>query len=541
MTPPRRCALALTLALALAFAVAGCAPLRAFLVPPDPHRPAKNVRKLALVDALVVAGAIHGRPGARAIAVRQGQILAVGLPADVTPLRGPETLVVKAPTAYVTPGLVDAHVHLEGAALLRDAADLRSVASPADLRAAVDRARPLAGDWLWGFGLSDVAWGELSQDDIDTACGETPCYLSRRDGHGGRLSSGLALRTSPLQQARISEARGRLAGELAREVWRSLPSPRLDRMRPLVQQVLDEMAATGIVEVHTMGESAALVHALRALEREGRLPVRVVVYLDAERPEAALLLEGRGLVRDTPRVRVAGVKLWLDGTLGGHSAALQLPYSDTPTSGELRYTDGVLRERIAEADRAGLQVALHAIGDRAVAQVARTLRNMVRSPTAPPVRIEHAQVVPPELREQLWGLAVECSVQPRHAGADAPFARARLGDDRLAWAYPALALAPVCSVRAGSDYPVAASDALADWRVMAATNPVELGGEATQGTVADLALAALTPGGTARGRPTVLEGRVADFVVWDRNPFAAAGARPTHVCVGGQVQAIVRP
>ncbi len=523
------------------FAVGSCVSVRAFLVPPAAPRATKVVRKAEVVDVMVLAEAIHGRPGARMVAIRQGAVLAVGAPADVTPLRGPETVVVKAPTGYVTPGLVDAHVHVEGAAMLRDAADLSAVRSLADLRAALDRARPMAGEWLWGFGLSNEAWHQLSQADIDAACGDLHCYLSRADGHGGRLSTGLVERTSADQQARIAGAQWRLEGELARQVWRSLPAPRLDRLRPLVQQVLGAMAATGIVEVHAMGESATLVHALRALEREGRLPVRVLVYLDAERPEAALLLEGQGLARATPRVRLAGIKLWLDGTLGGHTAALQLPYADTATNGELRYDDGVLRERIAEADRAGLQVAMHAIGDRAIGQVARVLRAMQRSAKAPPVRIEHAQVVPPELREQLWGLRVECSVQPRHAAQDEPFAKARLGDDRLAWSYPSLALAPVCSVRAGSDYPIAASDPLADWRVMAATSPVELGADATPGSVADLALAALTPGGSGSGKPTIAEGAAADFVIWDRNPFAAPGAKPTHVSVDGQIQVIVGP
>lgn len=529
----------LWLAVVALVACLGCASVRQFLVPPEAPRVAKVVRRTDLVDALVIAGTIHGSKTARAIAVRKGALLAVGAPADVTPLRGPETVVIKAPDGYVTPGLVDAHVHLEGAAMLRDAADLRAVASATELRAALDRARPMAGDWLWGFGLSGASWQTLSQADVDAACGDHHCYLSRSDGHGGRISSGLAYRTSGDQQARIAAVQGRLQGELAREVWRSLPAPRLDRMRPLVQQVLGGMAASGIVEVHAMGESAALVHVLRALEREGRLPVRVLVYLDAERPESALLLERQGIARVTPRVIVVGIKLWLDGTLGGHTAALQMPYADTPTSGELRYADGVVRERIAEADRAGLQVAVHAIGDRAVAQVARVLRAMKRPPGALPVRIEHVQVVPPELREQLWGLPVECSVQPRHAAEDAPFARARLGDDRLAWAYPSLALAPVCSVRAGSDYPIAPSDPLADWRMMAATSPVELGGDATAGTVADLALAALTTGGTGHGRRALAEGAPADFVLWDRNPFAAPGARPTHVCVGGQLQIVV--
>ena len=240
---------------ALVVLAAGCASVRAFLVPPDAPRSAVAARPVSTVDAIVIVGTVHGRPGARAIAVGKGQLVAVGPAADVTPLRAPETVVIRLQTAYATPGLVDAHVHLEGAAMLRDAADLRAATTSVGLLTAVAKARPLAGEWLWGFGLSPALWHSLTQDDLDAVCVDLPCYLSRSDGHGGRMSSALAQRTSAGQQARIRACEGRLQGELARDVWRSLPPVRAERLRPLVQQVLNEMAATGVVANQWFGDA----------------------------------------------------------------------------------------------------------------------------------------------------------------------------------------------------------------------------------------------------------------------------------------------
>lgn len=526
----------------LAASAAACSSVRRFLIPPATVRP-QDQRALALrqagADVLLVAGTLHGRTE-KAVAIHGDRIMAVGMAADVTALRTADTLYLKLPSAYATIGFVDAHVHLEGAAMLRDAADLRRAASMKDVFAAVEIARGVAGDWLWGFGLSDALWRKATSEQIAAACGDSPCYLSRADGHGGLVSAALIERLSPDLQQAIVANQGRVEGEFARQVWRSLPPVRSERLRPLVCQVLDDFAKAGVVEMHAMGESMALVNALRQLEREGRLPLRVAVYIDAERPEAGELLEGRLRAPPTPRVRVAGIKLWLDGTLGAHTAALQLPYADTPTHGELRYGDGELRERIRDADKAGLQVAVHAIGDAAVAQILRVVKGMQRKADAQPIRIEHAQVVPPELREQLWGAKFECSVQPRHAAQDAGFAAQRLGSERMAWAYPALGLAPVCAVRSGSDLPVAPADPLGDWAAMAKMNPAELGADATAGTVSELALAALSGAGSPRGNGVVRAGEPADLVLWDRDPFAAgAKAKALYLIVGGQLQQVV--
>ncbi|MSQ85100.1 MAG: hypothetical protein EXR77_19870 [Myxococcales bacterium] len=533
---------ALPLLSLVALTVAGCVSVTRFLIPPEAPKPRAQTAAQAsqrTADAVFLVGAVHGTTD-RALAIRGNVVHVVGTPADVTPLRTADTVVVKAPTGYLTLGLVDAHVHIEGAAMLRDAADLRGVDSAPSLFKAIEKARPLADQWLWGFGLTQAQWARLSQDQVDTACGDLPCYLSRDDGHGARISSGLAAWMSEDMQDLFRAQAGKLEGELARRVWRALPATRPERLSPLVRQVLDDLQQGGVVEVHAMGESMALVHVLRQLDREGRLPVRIKVFIDADRPEAGLLLEGADKGKASAKVQIAGLKLWLDGTLGAHTAALQLPYADTASSGELRYADSELRERIRDADAAGLQVAVHAIGDRAVAQVARVVRSLNRSSKAAPVRIEHAQIVPPEVREMLWGLPVECSVQPRHALQDAPFAKIRLGAERLAWAYPALALVPVCPVRAGSDFPIAASDPLADWRLMAATNPVELGAEATAGTVREKALAALTSAGSARHDAVIRIGDVADLVLWDKDPFAQGSqARPLYVVVGGALQQVI--
>ena len=529
--------------LAVFAALVGCARLQRFLIPPqmtpETNRTDTKVADVA-ADLIVVAGHVHGHDGPRAVAVRGSVVAAVALAGEVTPLRVATTQLVKVPAGYVTPGLVDAHVHLEGAAMLGDAADLSGVTTLPELGKAMAATVATGGDWQWGFGLGLAAFEKFNAADVEQACPDLAVYLSRSDGHAALVSQALVKWLPPDLQREVMQAKYKVQGELARHVWRLLPPQRTERLGPMVRVVLEKMQQQGVTEVHAMGESMALVTALLQLEREGRLPLRVKVYLDTDRPEAGDLIEGRAKRIHTQLLDVAGIKLWLDGTLGSGSAALLQPYDDRPSNGLLRYGDGELLARIADADKRGLQVAVHAIGDAAVAQVARVLRKLVRPGQSLPVRIEHAQVVPPEVREALWGLPVECSVQPRHAAADAAFARTRLGAERLNWAYPGLALVAQCPVRAGSDLPVAVSDPMGDWRVMAATDPAQLGADATRGTVEELALAALTPKGTKGRDAAVRPGDTADLVVWDHDPrLPGPPAKVLWSIVGGSAQQVI--
>lgn len=522
----------------LGVAASSCANLRRFLVPPPSatgQLPARQVAvKNAHAELLLVAASVHGAPRARAVAIRAGQVVAVGTPLEVSATLGPSTQIVSVPGAVVMPGLVDAHVHLQGAAQLRDAADLSAVTDEASLRAAVQVAVATADEWLWGFGLSQAVFECLPASAIEGALEGKAAYLSRADGHGARVTEALIDSLPQELAARVAAADGRIDEVLAQQVWREMPALRPARLRPLLRQTLMELQRSGITEVHAMGESAAVATVLAELDHEGRLPMRVRLFLDYERPEARRLLEGTFVLPNKGLLDVAGVKVWLDGTLGARTAALSQPYADAPsTSGQLLMTDAALQKVIERADQRKLQVAVHAIGDAAVGQVVRVLQSMSRPERAKPVRIEHAQVVSPEQLAALGTLAVECSIQPRHADADKAFAAARLGTARLSWGYRGLELAKACNVRSGSDLPVMRADPLADWRALlkGAAGPADQ----AQG----LALAAVTAAGTAAGAAPVATGMQADLVVWSADPRTSPTAKPLWVVLAGSALRLV--
>ena len=546
----------------IAGTVTACASVRRFLIPPprgtevSTAQP-KPQRAGHLADLVLYVGQIQGaQAGETAIAMRDGRLLARGTPAQMQPLLAPTTRTVRQSGAVLLPGFVDAHVHLDGASLIGDAADLRKAGTAADVEAALKDARSgfwtatnaSGADWQWGFGLSPHLFSQLSVADLDRMADGVPVYLSRADGHGGLVNGALIKQLPKDLEVLAVAAAGRLNESLARRVWQHLPSPRAERWKPLLMQTLRDLQQRGWTEVHAMGATAGLRDTLVDLESEGRLPIRVKLFLDGELPEAQALLhpppppplrdgEPRTEVpvpawKRSRLTQVVGVKFWLDGTLGGRSAALSMPYADDPGQGALAMTDLALANDVTAADKAGLQVAVHAIGDAAVAQVARVLAGLKRPTDALPVRIEHSQVVSPDTLERLAGLNVACSVQPLHAQDDSGFSSQRLGPARRAWAYRLASLARVCPLLAGSDLPLSASEPLLILETMHLA-PDRMAGERLD---RDKAMRALLPGGMASAQPLPQPGESVDLVLWSRDPLLP-GPPPEvlAVVVDGQV------
>jgi predicted amidohydrolase YtcJ len=525
-------------------AAAACGQLQRFLVPPPEDRPT-TAAVLHAPDLIVTAGGMRGADGPVGLVLRDGRIDARTTPALAEAIAG-KAPVMRMRTAVVAPGFVDAHVHLEGTALLADALDLRHCTDEAGLRKAL-AGHPQQVPWTWGWGLPLDLWQRLDARTLDQLAPDRPLYLSRADGHGA-LCSTTATRLLPAELVReVTAASGRIAEDLAERAWRQLPPPAIQRLKPLVLELLVRMQRQGITEVHAMGASAGLYAALLELEAEGRLGTRVRLYLDGAREEGRRLLQtgerpgevaaAAGVHRFRSRLlTVAGVKLWLDGTLGARTAALQSPYADDPGRGRLRHTDAEVGEWIQLGDACGVQVALHAVGDAAVAQITRVLNGLNRSSTAPLVRIEHAQVVPDDVLARLRNQRIMFSIQPLHATEDLPFARLRLGPERSAWAYRAASLAAAATVVTGSDMPVSDTKPLAAWRNLAqvGVDAATIGRAANETLDVDLALRALC-GGT--DREPLAPGQPADFVVWPRDPVlllaGGEGVEPLLVVVDG--------
>ena len=318
-------------------------------------------------------------------------------------------------------------------------------------------------------------------------------------------------------------------------------------------QALRGLSARGVTTIHVMGARPELQTILEELDASGRLRARCRLYLAWPSPATAAWLGRKAKARRPIRrasspllgtqqqslrgtesrlVDALGVKVWLDGTLGSRSASLSQPYSDAPTLAvpQPLMSVAALRALIIRADKAGVQVAVHVIGDAALDRLLNALKPMQRPADAWPVRIEHAQIVRPD---QLARLAkrrdVLCSIQPLHRKADAPWSGARLGAARVSWGYRAASLNRACPLIAGSDAPVVEP---APWKAMRALMQHDRADERLAAAVAFAAHARHLKSREAR---TVSVGAAADLVLWSARPVPGASKLPSvrMIILGG--------
>ena len=543
------------LALALLLIVeTGCAAVRDFLIPPPEGGSAAVHRRAKAAEAHLLLYDVTLADGLRtSVAIRSGRILAVGPRATMSKRRSETTEVFEGRGQVLTPGLVDGHVHLEGWALLGDALDLREIRSLPALIARVKASESLvsAGGWLWGYGLRPELASLLSADLLHNAVPGLPVWLSLADGHSAVLSRALVAR---LPAALASRAKsGHLSEVEARRAWFALPPPAGERLKAFVVQVLGDLAKLGVTTVHVMGARPELQTTLEELEASGRLRVRCRLYLawpapatvDWVRRQVASRVQrvrssrplvaeavAPGRIAASRLVDVLGIKVWLDGTLGARSASLSQPYADKPNAPapQPQMSAVELRQVIRDADRAGLQVAVHVIGDAALDRLLEALQGLQRPTTAWPVRIEHAQTVRPDQLKQLAARNdLICGVQPLHRQSDSAWSSDRLGAARLNWGYRAASLNRVCPLLAGSDAPVGA---VAPWAAMRALTSHDRPTERL--SPAEALATHMRDPQTGKTR-VVAAGGLADLVLWSTPPMAGAAAQPVvdTIILGG--------
>jgi predicted amidohydrolase YtcJ len=381
-----------------------------------------------------------------AVAVESGRITAVVPAAEVAGLGADR--VVDLGDATLMPGFVDAHVHLSATGLASHGADLREARSPAELldrvRSAAARAGPEgsadAAGLVWGDGYDETRFAtpELpAPAELAEAAGGRPVYLSRVDGHQGLATLDVLGGSGALEAPGCDRdaagvptgvARGH-ANHLARRfALDSLPTAALLAAQ---DAALCLAARRGVTSVHEMAgpDITGRRDFELLLDRVESLPIEVVGYwgdLDLD------------YVADRKLAQVGG-DLFLDGSLGSHTAALSTPYEDRPdTCGVLYHHDQELTELYVRASLEGVQVGVHAIGDMAIGQALRCARRAMRTvgPTAfrgCRHRIEHVELLGGDGADRMAELGLAASVQPAFdaawGGPDGMYAR-RLGPRR---------------------------------------------------------------------------------------------------------------
>ena len=385
---------------------------------------------------------VLGRREHVAVAVEDGRITAVAPAAEARSL-APDHL-ADLGDATLLPGFVDAHVHLTptGLALL-DGADLRRARSAQDVLAGVRRAaaRTPPGGLVWGDGYDETTFEDPqlpSPEELAAAAGGRPVYLSRVDGHQGLatldvLGASGALDAPGCERGPDGQPTGVTRQEANHRARRyalaSLPSTVLAAAQ---DAALALAARRGVTSVHEMSgpEIAGRRDFELLCDRQDELPIEVLPYWGAFELE---------YVMERKLAQIGG-DLFLDGSLGSHTAALSTPYADRPdTQGTLYHTDEELIELYVRATQAGVQVGVHAIGDAAIGQALRcaTRAARVTGPSAFAAcrhRIEHAELLGIDGVDRLAELGMAVGVQPAFdaawGGPAGMYAR-RLGPRRV--------------------------------------------------------------------------------------------------------------
>jgi predicted amidohydrolase YtcJ len=521
---------------------------------------------------LVVYGRVwtgdSARPWARAVAVAGERITAVGDSADIAPLRGPATKVLRTPQGMVVPGFMDGHTHFIYGGFQLANVDLRDASSPAEFVARIKQfaATQRRGEWITGGDWDHERWPGTPLPErswIDSVTPNNPVFVNRLDGHMS-LANSAALRLARITRATRDIPGGTIVRDPAREptgilkdeaqtpVVAVMPVPSETQSDSAMRRALAWAASKGVTAVADVSVPWFEVAALRRARARGTLTTRVSVYVPlAEWRRMADTVQANGIGDEW--LRVAGVKGYVDGSLGSTTALFYQPYNDAPeTSGLMVTPEDSLRAWIGGADSAGLQVVVHAIGERANGLLLDIYDSIATAhgPRDRRFRIEHAQHLRRRDIERIARSGVIASMQPYHAIDDGRWAEKRIGPERIKTTYAFRSLLDAGARLAfGSDWTVAPLDPILG--IYAAVTRRTLDGKHPQGWIpgekitVEEALRAYTAGNAfglfaEQRRGKLVPGYLADVVLLDRDltripPEAIETARVTATIVGGKL------
>jgi predicted amidohydrolase YtcJ len=493
-----------------------------------------------------------------AIALRGDRILAVGTNLEIEKLKGPQTQVVDLGGHFVMPGFNDAHMHLASAGLQKLNVDLTGVKSLDEFRervlAKVETAKP--GEWIRGGGWDETLWPVKtlpSRWDLDEVAGGHPIFLDRVDGHLAVAS------TRALQLANISiaskdpqgglidrnengEPTGILRDTAQQAIYAVIPKPTHEQMRQGIEVALADLAEHGVTSAQDYSPPWENFQIYEDLEKQGKLTARISEWLPFDDALETLKAHRAAHAQTDLMLHTGMLKGFMDGSLGGHTAALLEPYADDPgSSGLPRYEQARLNDMGKERVLAGFQLGFHAIGDRGIQMALDAFAVAEKAAKDAKVkaanggddyrlRVEHAQVTSPAQIARFKELNVIASMQPSHVLTDMRWAQARLGAKRAATSYAwAAFLNKGVTLAFGTDYPV---EPVTPFRGLyaAVTRKSENGKQEyfpEQKITMEQAIAAYTTGAAfaefeEKEKGKLAPGMLADFVVLDRDVTAVA-------------------
>ena len=420
---------------------------------------------------VLLNGNIHtmnpAMPHADAVAVIGSRIVDVGGDEEIRKWVGPQTHVVDLHGRLVVPGFNDAHVHFFNGGQALASVQLRETRSPEQFRERIGQfaAHLPKGRWILNGEWDHENWTPARLPDrqlIDIVSGDHPVFVSRLDGHMG-LANSIALKLADIDRNTpdppggtiVRDEHGEPTGILKDAaidlVMRAIPPPGLDEITEGVRAAMRYAAENGVTSVQEMANSSDaspsgqklrsdVMRVYENLMRAGELTVRISVH----RPIALwqqLAAIGITAPFGGEKLQIGGLKGYADGSLGSSTALLFHPYLDAPQTSGLAAEDMIpvskMKDRIVAADAAGLQIAIHAIGDKANKTILDLYEEAERrnGPRDRRFRIEHAQHLRQEDIPRFAALHVIASMQPLHLADDGHWAEKRVGPDVIKGTY----------------------------------------------------------------------------------------------------------
>jgi predicted amidohydrolase YtcJ len=529
----------------------------------------------AFADLVIHHGRVwtvdQAHPQAEALAIRGDRIIAIGTDTEIAKWVGPQTKKIDAQGNSVLPGFIDAHVHFSSGGGEISSVQLRDAASPQEFSRRIgEHAKKLPkGEWILGGTWDHELWGGAplpAHDWIDALTPDTPVFVTRYDGHMA-LANGLVLRLAGITR----ETKDPPGGTIVRNkdgiptgllkdaamdlVYSVMPQPSEGRLLRMIRAGMNEARRFGVTSVHDIS-STEDVRAYQTLAWRGELTLRI--YSITPLPQwQAPATAGIRAAFGNDWIHLGALKGFADGSLGSTTALFEQPYSDAPeTSGlpnEMMLPEGNMLTMALGADKAGLQLVVHAIGDKANRTILDIYTEVAKQ-NGPRDdrrwRIEHAQHLLPGDFARFSSLGVIASVQPYHAIDDGRWAEKRIGYERCKTTYAFRTLLDH-NVRLafGSDWTVAPLNPLLG--LYAAVTRATLDGKNPNGWFPEQkltlkeAIEAYTMGSAyaefgEKTKGSLTPGKLADVAILDTDLFSIAPERikdasVRYTVVGGKI------
>jgi predicted amidohydrolase YtcJ len=424
------------------------------------------------------------KPTAEALAIYGQRIVAVGMTKEIKAIAGPGTQSIDAQGQLILPGFNDAHVHFLTGGFQLSSVDLRDADTPEEFAERIRRfAEKLpSGRWITGGDWDHERWAAVNgmaplptKELVDRFTPNTPVFVSRLDGHMA-LANSLALKlagvskqsTDPaggliVRDPNTGEPTGVLKDAAMSYVWKVIPESSFEEKLAAARAATEHAAQLGVTSVQDVSAGND-VGVYQTLLDRGELKTRIY----AVSPLPAWERLAKAGVRahfGSAMLRIGGLKGFSDGSLGSTTAFFYEPYLDAPNTsglaGDEMFPEGSMLTRVREADRVGLQVMIHAIGDRANDLILSIFEQVTRENGEHDrrFRIEHAQHLRREDIARFGRAKVIASMQPYHAIDDGRWADKRIGKERAKTTYAFRSLLDVGATLAfGTDWTVAPLD-----------------------------------------------------------------------------------